>query len=376
MGGAYDQIIVGGGVIGGSIAYQLSKRGYRVLVLESSKVVSEASSAAAGMLGVQNEFLQDDALFQFALKSRRLFKELADELFSESNIDIQYIHKGTLKLAFDQQQVRQLEKMAAFQNEVGNSAYNLSFEETLQWEKGVSKEMEGALFLPEDGQVSAPDLGKAFFKAAQNRGTVIHEHESVTGLIVKNGEINGVETIHGTYQSGQVVIATGALGSRMLTVPATSFPVKGECLELELDHPVIQSTISAGDCYIVPKRGGKMVVGASSKPGIMDKNVSGDTVLRLLDKSRQMLPQLSEGRLNNFWSGIRPGTFDGRPFLGGVPEVSGLYVSFGHYRNGILLSPVTGTHMADLLEGKQVDPLFDRSFNVVRAKHEVREGGG
>lgn len=372
----FDQIIVGGGVIGCSIAYQLSKRGYRVLVLESSTTGCEASNSAAGMLGAQNEFTEEGPLFRFAQDSRRLFKELSDELISETDIDIHYVHKGILKLSFDQQQNRQLEEIEAFQKSMGNPAYILSRAEVLELEPAVTSEVASAVYMPDDGQVSAPDLSKAFFKAAQNRGAVIHENERVVNLLVTDGEIYGVSTIHDTYHADQVVIATGAFSSGLLPETASTIPVKGECLELELDTPVIQATVSSDSCYLVPKQAGKVLVGASSLPGRTDKEISAEAVSMLLKKAFLMVPELSKAGINRLWAGIRPGTSDGKPYLGAVPDVSGLYMSVGHYRNGILLSPITGIYMADLLTGKRVDPSYYESFNAGRVKEFIGKGGG
>ena len=372
----FDQIIVGGGVIGCSIAYQLSKRGYRVLVLESSTTGCEASNSAAGMLGAQNEFTEEGPLFRFAQDSRRLFKELSDELISETDIDIHYVHKGILKLSFDQQQNRQLEEIAAFQKSMGNPAYILSRAEVLELEPGVTSEVASAVYMPDDGQVSAPDLGKAFFKAAQNRGAVIHENERVVNLLVTDGEIYGVSTIHDTYHADQVVIATGAFGSGLLPETTSTIPVKGECLELQMENPVIQATVSSDGCYLVPKQGGKVLVGASSLPGRTDKEISARAVSLLLEKAFLMVPELSKASINRLWTGIRPGTSDGKPYMGAVPDVSGLYISVGHYRNGILLSPITGIYMADLITGKRVDPSYYESFNAGRVNEFIGKGGG
>lgn len=370
----FDQIIVGGGVIGCSIAYQLSKRGHCVLVLESEKMGGEASSAAAGMLGAQAEFTEDGALFQFARQSRRLFEELSEELLEETDIDINYVHKGMLKLAFDEQQNQRMDEIAAFQKRMGRPAYILSGKEAGNIEKCVARNVAKGLYLPEDGQVSAPNLNRAFLKAAQNKGTVIQENEKVTRVMVKAGEVCGVETTHHHYYADQVIAATGAFSNGLFPSLPSIIPIKGECLELKLDAPVIQTSISTEGCYIVPKQGGKLVVGATSLPGRDDKEVSVEAVLNLLDKACCMIPGLTEAKINRFWSGIRPGTHDGKPFLGAVPGTEGLYAAMGHYRNGILLSPLTGVYMADLLEGKNVDPLFYKSFKVGRLMRSAERG--
>ncbi|GIO23809.1 glycine oxidase ThiO [Oceanobacillus sp. J11TS1] len=361
----FDQIIVGGGVIGCSIAYQLAKRGYQVLVLERNQIGCEASSAAAGMLGAQGEFLENSSLFQFAQESRALFKDLSIELLEETGIDIQYIHKGIMKFAFQQQQHHKLTAIAAFQQEVGNPAYMLSIEEAREMEASLTEHVSAVLYLPNDGQVCAPNLTKAFSLAASHHGAVFHEREKVIELIMGEGMIHGVRTTEAAYYAGQVIIATGAFGDELLPDYAT-LPVKGECLSLEVEPDLFQTTLWMDGCYLVPKQGGKVIVGASSIPGETDKHVSVASVHRLLSRAQEIVPKLAEAKINGFWAGIRPATADEKPYMGEVPGVLGLYVAKGHYRNGILLSPRTGIYMADLIENKPVHAYYYESFKVNR----------
>ncbi|GAB2557413.1 glycine oxidase ThiO [Gracilibacillus alcaliphilus] len=372
----FDQIIVGGGVIGCSIAYQLAKRGYQVLVVEANQIGSEASSAAAGMLGAQAEFTEDSPLFRLAQESRALFQNLSEELQAEAGIDIQYIHKGMLKLAYDQQQYQQLELMAMFQQAMANPAYLLSAEEARKKEPGLSKDVIAALFLPDDGQVSARHITKAFSLAAIHRGAVLHEQERVNNLLVERKTVRGVQTAQAVYYADQVIITTGAFGDELLAPHYTTRPVKGECLALELEQPLFQSTISMAGCYLVPKHGRKVIVGATSIPGQTNKRVSAAGIHHLLTHAQQMMPQLSAAKLDCYWAGVRPATDDGNPYLGQVPGVSGLYTAKGHYRNGILLSPITGHYMADIIENKPVDPLYEENFKLDRqVSHKLEKAG-
>ncbi|WP_194165538.1 glycine oxidase ThiO [Oceanobacillus sp. CFH 90083] len=371
----FDQIIVGGGVIGCSIAYQLAKRGYRVLILEKNHIGCEASSAAAGMLGAQGEFTERSPLFQFAQESRALFKDLSEELYEKSGIDIQYIHKGIMKLAFHQQQYSKLKTIAAFQREEGNPAYLLSREEARQMEPGLTENLHAVLYLPNDGQVSACHLTKAFSLAACHHGAVLQEQEKVSGLLVENGTVQGVRTIEAAYYADQVVIATGAFGDELLPEDYGTLPMKGECLLLELDQELFRSTLWMEGCYLVPKQGKKVIVGASSIAGKTNKHVHAASVQRLLSRAQKMVPQLAEARISSFWAGVRPATADELPYLGEIPGVKGLYVAKGHYRNGILLSPITGIYMADLIEKKPVNPFYYDRFRVDRQSNKREKAG-
>ncbi|GEN86071.1 glycine oxidase ThiO [Oceanobacillus sojae] len=371
----FDQIIVGGGVISCSIAYQLAKRGYRVLIVERDQIGCEASSAAAGMLGAQGEFAEKSPLFQFAQESRALFKDLSKELYEKSGIDIQYIHKGIMKLAFHQHQCNKLKTIAAFQREEDNPAYLLSVEEARKMEPGLTENLHAVLYLPNDGQVSARHLTEAFTLAAYHHGAALREQEKVIELLIENGAVHGVRTTKGAYYADQIVIATGAFGDELLPEDYGTIPVKGECLLLELEENLFQTTLWMDGCYLVPKQGEKVIVGASSIPDKTDKHVHAASVHKLLSRAQKMVPRLGEARISSFWAGVRPATADELPYLGEVPDVAGLYTAKGHYRNGILLSPITGIYMADLIENKPVNPFYYDSFSLNRQGNKLEKAG-
>ncbi|MFC4403186.1 glycine oxidase ThiO [Gracilibacillus xinjiangensis] len=348
----YDQIVVGGGVIGCSIAYQLSKRGYRVLVIENDVIGSGASSAAAGMLGAQLEFSSDSALFHFARQSRAFFPELSRELEEASGINIGLIQKGTMKLAFTEKQLIELKEIARFQGKAGESALLLTQKAALLKERRLTGNFLAALFFPDDGQVSAPQLTLAFAKAARNHGAVLLEHTQVSELIEQENGLKGVRTTNGLYYSDQIVMATGKDTTKWLPYDLAITPVKGECISVRPDQPLIESTIFSDGCYLVPKNDGSIIIGATSLHGITDKTVRVKGVQQLLTKARKIIPAIEHAQLEHFWAGIRPQTSDGFPYIGEVPGRDGVYVAAGHYRNGILLSPITGMMVADLIEGK------------------------
>ncbi|SER85586.1 glycine oxidase [Gracilibacillus ureilyticus] len=367
MNGHYDQIVVGGGVIGCSVAYQLSKRGYRVLLIEGDAIGSGASSAAAGMLGAQLEFSSDSILFQFARESRALFPELSKELKEVSGIDTGFIQKGVMKLASTEQQLIKLREIANFQRSAGESAIILSQKAVSLKERELAGDFLGGLFLPDDGQVSAPLLTKAFAKGAQENGAVLLENTPVTELLEQKNGLNGVKTTDSLFYCDQLVIATGS-DSKWLPVDVSITPVKGECVSVRPDQPLIESTIYADGCYLVPKFDGRIIIGATSLPGMTDKRVRVKGVHHLLTRAQQILPALEYAQLEHFWAGIRPQTADGFPYIGKVPGKQGIYAATGHYRNGILLSPLTGIMMADLLEGK-ADKKYVTGFALDRKKH-------
>ncbi|TMN20744.1 glycine oxidase ThiO [Lentibacillus cibarius] len=357
----YDAIIVGGGVMGSSIAYQLSKRNMQVLIIEKDGMAKKASSAAAGMLGAQSELEGDHQLFPLAQQSRAMFPVVAEELKSLSGIDIELKQTGILKVAQTEDELTHLKSVAALQRSMGQEAEWLSAEKIRMKEPELSAAALGGFYIPNDGQVSAPLLSKAFAQSAAVLGTDMLEYTKVDSFIRKDNRIIGVKTTAGTYYAEEIVVAGGAWSSHILQKAGESldvYPVKGECFAVQHDQQMISSSIFLTNGYIVPKSGGRLIIGATQKPGDFDQTVHLHGLSGLIANATNMIPALKEAKWENAWAGIRPQTGDDLPYIGRCPHVNGLSVAAGHFRNGILLSPITGILVADLLEGKPVDDTF------------------
>ncbi|MYL31210.1 glycine oxidase ThiO [Halobacillus halophilus] len=355
----YDAIVVGGGVIGSSVAYQLARRQKKVLVIDRGKTGQKASSAAAGMLGAQSELKGDDSLFQMARTSRAMFPSLAVELKELSGIDIGLQQKGLYKIASSKGEAESLQQLGRFQETAGEKAEWMDAGEMRQKEPALSDRFWGALYLPEDGQVDAPQLTKAYAASASALGADFLEHTDVTGFMEENGRVVGVRTGGGTYTGEAVIAAAGAWSASLLNHDRTiveTYPVKGECFSVQTERPLIAGTLFTKGCYIVPKAGNRLVIGATEQAGSFDESVTVEGLFQLMEKARDLLPSLQGAKIEHMWAGIRPQTKSGIPYVGPHPEKKGLWLATGHYRNGILLSAVTGTLVADQIEGKQVDP--------------------
>ncbi|MGG0247473.1 glycine oxidase ThiO [Peribacillus frigoritolerans] len=355
MNSIYDAIIVGGGVIGGSIAFQLAKRGKKVLLLEKDRLASKASSAAAGMLGAQSELDPDNPLFTLASRSRAMFPALAEELKDISGIDIELVNKGMYKVALSSDQVAELKNMIKVQQNAGLEAEWLSTAEIRKTEPLLSDEIKGAMFIPNDGQVSATRLSLAFTESAAALGVDIKEFVHVSELVTENGCVTGVVTDIGRFSSENVIVAGGAWSAFLLEksgIILDSYPVKGECFSVLTDRPLLEKTIFSHGCYLVPKVGGRIIVGATVKANTFDQKVRLEGISTLIERAMQLLPAIKGTELEKTWAGIRPQTGDGLPYFGEHPACKGLFIATGHYRNGILLSPITGVLIADILERK------------------------
>ncbi|WP_246938939.1 glycine oxidase ThiO [Bacillus pinisoli] len=362
----YDTIVVGGGIIGNSIAYSLLKRGQSVLVIEKGEINRKASSAAAGMLAAQAEVTEAGPLFDLARKSRNMFPSLNEELMERTGVDIELIQKGMLTTAYTNDKVQELKEVIDFQRSLGEEAVWLTREDIQQVEPNLSEKVIGGMYAPRDGQVSAFKLASGFARGASALGGDYLEFTDVHGLLIEEGRVRGVQALQGEFYSENVVIAGGAWSTfllKQLDVNLGMYPVKGECFSVITALPLITKTIFAEDCYIVPKREGRILVGATMVPHTFDEKVTADGVSWLLERAISILPALKEAEWERAWAGIRPQTTDGLPYLGVHPTISGLFVATGHYRNGVLLSPITGEVIADMIEQKEL-PFAMQAFSL------------
>ncbi|OAB47049.1 glycine oxidase ThiO [Paenibacillus antarcticus] len=374
-----DAVIVGGGVIGSAIAYYMSARGIKVVLLDRDRVGSQASNAAAGMLAAQAEITEAGPMFDLALASRTLFPQLSTDLKELTGIDIGLKRRGLLRVAMSDVDVTDIQCTLDFQKKAGEQAEWLSMEQVRHKEPSISSEIRGAMLIEEDSQVDAPELCSAFAQAAAVLGAQIKEFTEVKSLLLAEGRVTGVITSEGTIRADQVIIASGTWSGSLLTQAGLTcpiYPVKGECFSVLSHAPLVQSTIFSHGCYLVPKKGGRLVVGATTTSHSYDRKVTLGGIGNLLDASKQLLPCIVDAEWERAWSGLRPQTLDGLPYLGEHPYWKGLYVAAGHYRNGILLSPMTGKIVADWAEGKIDKNISLDSYRVDRHEnvHFEKEG--
>ncbi|EDL65535.1 glycine oxidase ThiO [Bacillus sp. SG-1] len=356
MNNFYDVIIVGGGIIGSSVAYQQSKQGKKVVILEKGKPGCEASSAAAGMLGAQAEIDESDSLLKLALKSRSMFPVLIKELEELTGVHTGLINKGMLKVAESTGDVENLKTQVDYHTGWDPEVTWLTQGELLKQESALSHNLAGGMFIPNDGQVMAPQLSQAFLQGAAAYGADIFEYSEVEDVLYKGQRINGVKTSQGNFYAETVVITNGAWAGKLIKKTGISLdiiPVKGECFSVIPLKPLIRSTVfSDKGCYIVPKKDGRLIVGATSYLNSFDKSVSLEGISRLLEKAISLIPDIQYAKWEKAWAGIRPQSGDGLPYIGPHPECRGLFIAAGHYRNGILLSPITGKMISDMIDNQ------------------------
>lgn len=363
-----DTLIIGGGVIGCAIAYELAKAGQKPLVIEKDTLGSQATCAGAGMLGAQVEMHSPGPMFELGLASRALFPQWQQELSEISGIDIELQTPGIFRVAVDEADRRSLLERQKWQQEHGQRAIWMEDDELRRELGDLVSPTFGALYLPDDHQVRNPQLLLALSASAKRLGANFLENTAMIGFLTENGAVVGVKTINGSIYADRVIVAAGAwsgLLASQLGLEVPIFPVKGQSFFLDTYAPPSPYTIFTHGCYILPKRNGQIYVGATEEESGFDRRPNLGSLASLSSRATTLMPTLGALSFSRPISGLRPGSQDGLPFLGAVPNVQGLYLASGHFRNGVLLSAITSKVMSDLImTGK---PSLDLTpFSVIR----------
>ncbi len=370
-----DILIIGAGVIGCSIAYFLAKESQgklKIGVLERNTIGEESSSGAAGMLAVGAEFNPSHPLFTLALESRDMFEALAPELKQISGVDIQYVKHGICSIAYDQKEEDALRSRLEEQKLCSLGCEYIAPENLQQRFPFLNRRSLGGLWSPNDGHVSSSRLTLAFSQAAQKLGVQFFEMESFDAFKPGKGVLNCVETNLSKFSAHQYIFATGSWTGKLLGGQAPVEPVKGQILLFEIpkNWPYLNSwrapiylgttpTPSPIGCYMVPKLDGHIWVGATMEHRGFDKSENKSATETLSRYAAEIFPELATFPFKGTWVGLRPGTPDQLPILGLLPETENVYVASGHFRNGILLAPITGKLFAELiLKEEPLPPQF------------------
>ncbi len=365
-----DVLIIGGGVIGLSIARELHKQGVgRITLLEKGICGEESSWAAAGMLSPQVDTNEASPFFDLCCASRDLYPPFVEELFDETRVDIELDRAGTLYLAFSYDDVSRIRERFKWQRETGHSVEHLSAEETSRVEPFVSPFIREALFFPNDWQVENRKLISALKRFAEINGIKIRENTSVEKLVVNGNHVVGVETDDGIIYADMTIVATGAWTSLIKLgdagIPVKIEPVRGQIVAFQSPKRLFQRVICCRGGYIVPRRDGRILAGSTSENVGFDRSVTESAVLSLKEMACEITPAIADMEIADHWAGLRPYASDGLPVLGSIGGLDGLFMATGHYRNGILLAPLTAKLAANKLISN-IDSEYFKTFGVER----------
>jgi glycine oxidase len=360
-----DVAIIGGGIIGCSIALRLAQAKTKVTLLDRGEFGAEASGAAAGMIAPQGEMIEPAAFSELCLKSRDLYPSFVSEIEELSGESVGYRSDGALIVGASEAESKELEEIHHVQTRRGLALERLSGDEARARVPGLAPEIRCGLFVAGDHWVDNERLGAALVKACQRLGVTLSPHSAVTQFNAKGDRIDSVEVraegagTASTVSADKFILAAGCW-SRELAAPLgmelSMLPCRGQMIEFE-SASELGHVVRAGHHYLVPRAGGRVLAGTTAEYTGFEKAVTGAGLHSILEGVARIAPLVKSLRFLRAWSGLRPDTRDHLPVLG-LGEPRNLLFATGHFRNGILLGPVTAQLISELvLTGASSLPL-------------------
>ncbi len=353
-------LLIGGGIIGLSLACELARRGMSVTVVEQGEWGGQASSAAAGMLAPLKEFQTPGPLLDFGMESLQIYSDWVSELEEMTGADVQFSLDGVLTVATNEAEAEALLAKYRWQKAAGYNVHWLTGSEPQEVEPLLTPKVIAAIHSPDEGHIHNRMLLGALVTACQKLGVTLVKGCVVTGLSSQAERVTGVETTSGTFHAEHTVITSGAWAGIMLNWLGASIPVcpvRGQIAAVSSAGIPLRTVVFGTSGYITPKRDGRIVIGATEDEAGFQKDVTLGGLASVCAGVLPYVPALQNAAFLEAWAGLRPATADGKPLLGPVPGWSGLSIAGGHFRNGILLSPATAKRMADFLTGHGVESL-------------------
>jgi glycine oxidase len=348
----YDVLIVGGGIVGSSIAFELSRRNLRVTVLDRQELMREASWAAAGMLSPAPDCPAAISLVPLCRASLAMYPQFIADIEEASGIRTGYRTDGALEVLFHGDCERELSTLVALHHGLGLACEPLRLEEAQKMEPGLGPSARAAAFLPDEAFVDPRILAAAVLASAEAAGAELRPGIEVTLLAQQGKRCTGVKTAGGeSFIARHVVLAAGSWTSQLKQAApyAPTRPVRGQMVALRNSGKLIRRVLRSERAYIVPRDQAspqKLVAGSTLENAGYEKAVTSGGLEQILSAVNEIAHGLACAEILETWSGLRPGTPDQLPILGPT-DVEGLLIATGHYRNGILLAPITAKLIAD-----------------------------
>ncbi|PKP62000.1 FAD-binding oxidoreductase [Candidatus Atribacteria bacterium HGW-Atribacteria-1] len=367
-----EAVIIGGGVIGSSIAYYLAKKRIKIILLEKDGIASGTSSACEGLVFLQSK--KPGVHLKLALESSKKFSNLKEEL----NYDIEYRNNGGMVIIENNEELKAMKIFVEEQRNIGLDVSLLDRDRAKEKEPALSQDILGSTYSPLDAQVNPMYLSFAFISSARNLGAEIYTHTEVTGIRLKSNRINSIETTIGEIKTDIVINAAGIYApeiGRMVSLDIPIKPRRGQLLVTE-SVPRILNGVLISAKYIAAKFNpslaetegegisieqtvsGNILIGSTREFVDFNKNITPEGINSIAKHIIILFPQLKEINIIRTFAGLRPYTPDGLPILGKVEEIEGFIMAAGHEGDGIALSPITGDLIAELVvDGKTTIPL-------------------
>jgi len=369
-----DVVIVGGGVIGLSVAYVLSREGVRVTLLDRQEFGREASWAGAGLIAPISEHPPAQPFETLRAWSARLFPDWSEALRTESGVDNGFRRCGGVDVAWTVAEENELKTSAGRWRSEGIVFERLAPGDYVRVEPALNPEIKVVYYLPDRAQIRNPWHVRALVETLRRRGLDLQPNQRVLRFAIESGKLKGVETEQGVIEAGTVVVTAGAWSSELLETAGLRVPTppfKGQIVLLRAHAGLLKRVVEHGRMYLVPREDGRILIGATEEEVGFDTRPTSRGVRSLLDEAIRLCPALADAEVERSWAGLRPGSLDSRPYLGASERYPNLIVATGHKRAGIQLSPASAEAIGDLVLGRA--PRIDMS--LFRLEREPVQGG-
>jgi glycine oxidase len=368
----HDILVVGGGIIGTSIAYEMSQRNLRVAVIDRQDFMREASWAAAGMLSPAPDCPADIALVPLGRASLSLYPQFVASIEEGSSLRTGYRAEGTIETLCHGDAERELSTLVALHHGLGLACEPLSLDDAMVMEPALGRDVRAAAFLPNEATVNTRRLTAALLAAAETAGVTLYPGVEAIALVRDGNRCTGVKTSVGKhFSAGHVVFAAGCWSSQISEIAAyaPTFPVRGQMVALVHAGKTVRRVLRSERGYIVPRdqlTPQLLVAGSTLEHAGYEKGVTSGGIEKILSAVNELVPELGSAEIVETWCGLRPGTPDQLPILGPT-DLDGLLMATGHYRNGILLAPVTAKLVADWITERRTSLNWEE-FSPLRFK--------
>ena len=354
-------VVVGAGVIGCAVAHEMARRGAQVRVVDRRDVGQGATQASAGVLAPYITMHENTPLLDLGGRSLALYDEFVSRAVEDSGATVQYVRGGTLELGLDERQAAHLARVAGAYRERGVAAEYVDRSGVRDREPQLSQEVCAALVVPEHGFVAASDLTHALRRAAGAYGVTFMPATTVT-RIVRRGRGMKVETPKDILSCDVVVLAAGSWSGQVGAADGEQVPLKpvrGQLLQLEWPTSPLRRVVWTDGCYLVPWTDGSVLVGATVEDVGFDERATVAGVRDLIAMTCNLVPNAGQAWFRDVRVGLRPGTPDDLPVVGPSEHVPGLFYATGHFRNGVLLAPLTARLTANYVLEAAHDAALD-----------------
>ena len=344
-------LVVGGGIIGCAAALELAGAGCRVTLFERATPGAEASSAAAGLLAPIDESTET-SFARLALASWRLYPDVVRDLQERTGIDVEYVTRGTIYPTSAAQKRRDV---AAWGDLEEFGVELLEGDDVHRLEPALAPKIRHAIFVKGDHWLNNQRLVLAYAQAAAAAGVELKTGCNVSRLVVEAGKVRGLVTEGERVEGDAILLAAGAWSGELMAALGTSLriePRRGQMIALAHVPPVVTHCVH-GEVYMAPRPSGELLIGATVERAGFQRAVTAEGISGLLRGAIELVPSLRDLPIARTWCGFRPWAPDSLPVLGPWPGIEGLFVATGHFRNGILLAPITARLMTEWITGKE-----------------------